>query len=199
MNNSIGLDSLSAKQCECLELVLKRKTSKQIAIELGISRYTVDQRLDIARRRLGAEDRQEAASIYAGLKEGIQAFVYDESSQPSPSSVSAQPPSMNDTVCDGQIPEQSVYEPLDMDQPAERSQDGSASEEDRHLLFSEPSTASDLANGDSPMSKRITQAVGHRDQIFRLFLICSFATVIMIMFLLAVAVADGMTRIFHPH
>jgi DNA-binding CsgD family transcriptional regulator len=64
----VTLADLTAKQCECLELVLAHRTSKQIALDLGISPYTVDQRLDSARRKLGMATRQDAAMAYARLK-----------------------------------------------------------------------------------------------------------------------------------
>ena len=45
---------------------------------LGISPFTVDQRLDAARRKLNADSRREAAKIFVGLDEKIsQPLEYD--------------------------------------------------------------------------------------------------------------------------
>lgn len=44
------LDELTDKQKEVLDLLVLRKTSRQIARELGNSPHTVDQRITAARR-----------------------------------------------------------------------------------------------------------------------------------------------------
>ncbi len=59
---------MTDKQRACLDLVLERKTSKQIARELGISKYTVDQRITAARLALGARDRADTANRYARIR-----------------------------------------------------------------------------------------------------------------------------------
>ncbi|MGR4892722.1 helix-turn-helix transcriptional regulator [Sphingopyxis sp. LARHCG72] len=61
-------DRLTGKQRACLDLLLERKTSKQIALELKIAKPTVDQRITTARHILGATDRDDAALRYARLK-----------------------------------------------------------------------------------------------------------------------------------
>lgn len=75
------LDRLSERQKDCLRLVAAHLTSKQIARELGVSRFTVDQRLDSARRTLGVNSRKEAALLFAKLErsEGkiSEGFVYE--------------------------------------------------------------------------------------------------------------------------
>jgi DNA-binding CsgD family transcriptional regulator len=53
--------SLSDGQIDCLALVAQNLTSKEIAIQLGISRHTVDKRVRKAIRQLGARDRRQAA------------------------------------------------------------------------------------------------------------------------------------------
>lgn len=63
------IDQLTVKQCEALDLVCERFNSKQIAKRLDVSPRSVDQRLDAARRTLGASDRFEAARIYAAAKD----------------------------------------------------------------------------------------------------------------------------------
>lgn len=56
-----GLDRLTERERECLRLVDRHMSSKEIARELGLSKHTVDWHLDKARRRLGAADRYDAA------------------------------------------------------------------------------------------------------------------------------------------
>lgn len=56
---------LTDKQRECMRLVVLRKSSKEIARELGIAKPTVDQRVANARQILGARNRDEAAIIFA--------------------------------------------------------------------------------------------------------------------------------------
>lgn len=68
---------LTQKQRDCLDLLLERKTSKQIARVLGIAKPTVDQRITAARRILGAADRDETALLYARLKAVYDRNTYD--------------------------------------------------------------------------------------------------------------------------
>lgn len=56
-----ALDRLTERERECLRLVDRHMSSKEIARELGLSKHTVDWHLDKARRRLGAADRYDAA------------------------------------------------------------------------------------------------------------------------------------------
>jgi len=56
---------LSEGQRECLRMVLRHMSSKEIARALGISRHTVDQRLRLAMTLLGASNRVEAARLFA--------------------------------------------------------------------------------------------------------------------------------------
>jgi DNA-binding CsgD family transcriptional regulator len=62
---SSRLSKLSQAQCECLRLVNIHLTSKEIAIRLGVSRHTIDQRLDRACKSLGVSTRKEAARLFA--------------------------------------------------------------------------------------------------------------------------------------
>lgn len=64
---------LTDKQRACLDLLLERQTSKQIARRLDISKQAVDLRLTAARNILGASGRNETAIIYARLK-----LTYDQ-------------------------------------------------------------------------------------------------------------------------
>jgi DNA-binding CsgD family transcriptional regulator len=58
------LDQLTAKQAEALSLASMHLTSKEIALRLNLSPSAVDQRLDSARRTLGASTRGEAVRIF---------------------------------------------------------------------------------------------------------------------------------------
>lgn len=60
---------LTLKQREVLDLVLERKTSKEIARILGISMHAVDLRLTNARITLAARNRADSALIYERLRE----------------------------------------------------------------------------------------------------------------------------------
>lgn len=55
--------ALSAGQLKCLRLVGHNLTSKEIAVELGISPHTVDARIRAALRTLGVARRTHAARI----------------------------------------------------------------------------------------------------------------------------------------
>ncbi len=60
------LSRLSQGQIECLLLVDQHHSSKEIAVKLGISPHTVDQRIRGALEKLGVDRRGEAARIVAG-------------------------------------------------------------------------------------------------------------------------------------
>src|SRR3546814_7011717 len=74
---------LTRKQRDCLDLLLERNTSKQIARDLGISKYTVDQRIRTARSILGAANRDETARAYTRLKNIYHRIAYDPVDIPS--------------------------------------------------------------------------------------------------------------------
>lgn len=74
---------LTDRQRACLDLLLERQTSKQIARQLDISKPTVDQRLTAARGILGAANRDEAAIIYLRLKQTYDRVIYDPVQVPS--------------------------------------------------------------------------------------------------------------------
>lgn len=57
------VERLSPGQVECLRLVAKHLSSKEIAAELGISSHTVDQRIRGALHILGVERRSQAARM----------------------------------------------------------------------------------------------------------------------------------------
>jgi DNA-binding CsgD family transcriptional regulator len=58
------MTELTEKQKECLRLVSRNFSSKQIARQLGISPYAVDQRVRFAVKSLNAQDRFEAARVF---------------------------------------------------------------------------------------------------------------------------------------
>jgi DNA-binding CsgD family transcriptional regulator len=70
-------ERLTLKQRECLDLVLQRKTSKQIARILKVSKPAVDQRLATARQYLGAADRDDAAMRYSRMLSMYDRVAYD--------------------------------------------------------------------------------------------------------------------------
>lgn len=61
--DSLSADPLTQGQIDCLLLVSKHFTSKEIASRLGVSRHTVDQRVRVAMRALGVKRRGEAARV----------------------------------------------------------------------------------------------------------------------------------------
>ena len=71
------LSQLTEGQLACLRLVSRHLTSKQIARKLGISKDTVDQRLDRARRTLGVANRYEAATALADYERQYHRIVYE--------------------------------------------------------------------------------------------------------------------------
>lgn len=80
MEESDGLSRwsrLTDKHRACLDLVVERKSSKEIARVLQISKPTVDQRITAARKILDAADRDQAAVIYARLKSVYDRVTYD--------------------------------------------------------------------------------------------------------------------------
>ncbi len=68
---------LTGKQRACLDLLLERQTSKQIARRLQISKQAVDLRITTARHILGAANRDEAALIYARLRQTYDRIPWD--------------------------------------------------------------------------------------------------------------------------
>lgn len=81
--DSSRIANLTEKQRECLHLVVLRKSSKEIARILDISKPAVDQRLIGARRVLGASTRDEAALIYARASGTYDPILYDPACVPS--------------------------------------------------------------------------------------------------------------------
>ncbi|MFM5916464.1 MAG: helix-turn-helix transcriptional regulator [Novosphingobium sp.] len=74
-----ALAALSEKQRAALDLLSKHMTSKQISRELGISPHTVDQRIESAKKKLGAATRGELALKYRALVRLCHQVTYEES------------------------------------------------------------------------------------------------------------------------
>lgn len=77
------LTGLTGKQREVLDLLIQHKTSKEISRTLGISPHTVDQRINIARSKLGLGSRNQVAQEYRRLlgtyEESYEQSVYQNS------------------------------------------------------------------------------------------------------------------------
>ena len=90
MNNSVSEDDrdpsvpspaslvsrLTPGQLDCLRLVDQHLSSKEIAIELGISSHTVDQRIRVALQTLGVERRAHAARMVASAIGPYQRLIH---------------------------------------------------------------------------------------------------------------------------
>ena len=67
---------LTAGQLDCLLLVDQHLNSKEIAVELGISPHTVDQRIRQALQILGVERRAQAARLVVQHREPYQRLIH---------------------------------------------------------------------------------------------------------------------------
>jgi DNA-binding CsgD family transcriptional regulator len=67
---------LNAGQLDCLRLVDKHLSSKEIASELGISPHTVDQRIRQSLQILGVERRTQAARVVAQYSGPYQRLIH---------------------------------------------------------------------------------------------------------------------------
>lgn len=74
----LSLNKLSRAQLQCLVLVVEGLTSKEIAVALGVSNHTVDERLKRSLKVLGVASRREAGRIVAasGNWAAYQRLVY---------------------------------------------------------------------------------------------------------------------------
>jgi DNA-binding CsgD family transcriptional regulator len=76
------LGRLSDKQRQVLDMIVERRTSKEIARSLGISASAVEQRLQSARKVLNASSRDDAARAYALLITPCNQLTGDPSQVP---------------------------------------------------------------------------------------------------------------------
>jgi len=67
---------LTQGQLDCLRLVDQHLSSKEIAVELGISSHTVDQRVRLALQTLGVERRSQAARLVSQALGPYQRLIH---------------------------------------------------------------------------------------------------------------------------
>jgi DNA-binding CsgD family transcriptional regulator len=67
---------LSEGQLDCLRLVAQHLSSKEIAVELGISPHTVDQRIRQSLHTLGVSRRTQAARLVDQVGEPYQRLIH---------------------------------------------------------------------------------------------------------------------------
>lgn len=79
-----GLEELSQIHFDVLNLLEKRLTSKQIALELDVSPATVEQRIRKARAAFGNVSRQEAVDHWVLVKNGVTKTIYQPEELSSP-------------------------------------------------------------------------------------------------------------------
>jgi len=91
------LPSLTDKQRAVLDLLIEHKTSKEISRELGISPHTVDQRIMLARAKLGVVTRIEVAQAYRRLL-ADSAEAADNSAEAPPARIDSFDPAGNADV-----------------------------------------------------------------------------------------------------
>jgi DNA-binding CsgD family transcriptional regulator len=80
------LQSLSARERDCLRLILENHTSKEVGRRLGISHTSVDTHVRRARAKLGLRDRYDAARLLAQWE-----ALADADGGPAPSAEPAAP------------------------------------------------------------------------------------------------------------
>ena len=73
---SAKLEKLTRGQLDCLLLVDQHLSSKEIAVRLGISPHTVDQRIRQSLQILGVERRHQAARLVAGDRVPYQRLIH---------------------------------------------------------------------------------------------------------------------------
>lgn len=73
---------LTPRQLQCLRLVGRHLTSKEIALALNISPHTVDQRIRIALHVLGVERRSQAARLIDSYGTGRSGTIPGPNSDP---------------------------------------------------------------------------------------------------------------------
>ena len=66
-----GLDQLTPRERDCLRLVAEGRSSKEIALALELSPFTVDEYVRSAVQKLGAANRREAARILVAGEAGL--------------------------------------------------------------------------------------------------------------------------------
>ncbi len=90
------IEQLTARERDCLRLVARGMSSKEIALALGLSPLTVDGYLKEAVRTLGVSTRREAARILTSHEEAPQA-----SDETPPQKLGGEPLDLAETVHSG--------------------------------------------------------------------------------------------------
>ena len=73
---SSPVSRLTKGQLDCLRLVDQHLSSKEIAVELGISPHTVDQRIRLSLQTLGVERRSQAARLVSSELGPYQRLIH---------------------------------------------------------------------------------------------------------------------------
>ncbi|MFJ5930472.1 helix-turn-helix domain-containing protein [Sphingomonas sp. NPDC092331] len=87
------IDQLTARERDCLRLVARGMSSKEIALTLGLSPLTVDGYLKEAARTLGVSSRREAARILAAHE-----HLSPQAPEKPPQNLGAEPVDLAETV-----------------------------------------------------------------------------------------------------
>ncbi|MDH4744584.1 helix-turn-helix transcriptional regulator [Sphingomonas sp. CBMAI 2297] len=87
------IDQLTARERDCLRLVARGMSSKEIALTLGLSPLTVDGYLKEAARTLGVSSRREAARILAAHE-----HLSPQAPETPPQNLGAEPVDLAETV-----------------------------------------------------------------------------------------------------
>lgn len=95
---------LTNGQIDCLELISKNLTSKEIAARLGISPHTVDQRVRKALRKLGVGTRREAARLVEDGKPRSQSLPEEMVTDPTVASEDRNQPDAGARLADLPLP-----------------------------------------------------------------------------------------------
>ena len=186
---SDALGRLTEKQCECLELVLGHLTSKQIAMQLGISPHTVNQRLDIARKTLGAATRLDAAVRYARLRGIPESLVYHSDDDHKYHELS--------TTCDSSLSQRNVYEAELLAQP-EQVPVGIGKPDDSGILILEDSSQQVRSapwDQDAVLRPFAGTLAGTNETVRRLVMILGLSALMMTVIILGIAVAVSLTGV----
>lgn len=170
------IERLTDGQRVVVAMVADNKTSKEIALELGISPNTVDQRIKNAQAKLGVHRRSDAARLYRAATLG---GMCGELVYPSPGLASA---------------------------PADRDEDASPGMEDRTgggsttLHQAQAAYAADLPTwGDRRSWSSVLLEAGRRNELTplaRVAAILGMTLAALVILAAAVATAEGMSRIF---
>ena len=181
------LDRLTAKQCACLDLVLQHMTSKQIAQALGISPYTVDQRLDSARRILGSSSRLEAALDYARLRSIPERLVYERDFSADFQYV--------DRDFQAETPDRTVHEPFLL-HPNHRVPVDRGQPEDEQMLHLAEARFHELPppwDADALLRPFAGPLAGSNGTVRRLVMILALSALMMAVVILGLAMAQGLS------